>query len=206
VRRISRSCQALAGSLLALLVMSVVPAHAQLNTQHIKGTTGIKGGSLPPPHVYIPTLYYVYRTDTVKDRNGDRLPLNAKLTSHAYGTGVLVVTGRKILGGDYAYQVLFPVGANNRIQGTEIDQNPGAGITDSVISPIQLGWHFKQADAVAGYSLFVPTGRYEDGASNNTGFGMWGHEFNVGTTVPQRGEAVSRRHGPHLRHPVEEGR
>jgi len=169
---------------LLMLVTRVTPAEAQLNTQHIKGTVGLKGGTMPPPHVYIPTLYYVYRTNEVIDRDGDRIPLlNATLTSHAYGTGIMVVTPRKILGGNYAYEVLFPVGANNRIQGTEIDKNPGAGLTDSVISPIQLGWHFKQADAVAGYSLFVPTGRYEDGASNNTGFGMWGNEFNVGTTV-----------------------
>ena len=138
---------------------------------------------MPPPHTYIPALYYVYRTDTVKNVNGDSLPLTASLTSHAYGLGIFVVTPRKILGGNYAYEILFPVGANNRIQGTEIDKNPGAGLTDSVISPIQIGWHFNRADALAGYTLFVPTGRYENGASNNTGFGMWGNEFSVGTTV-----------------------
>lgn len=163
--------------------MNAAPVQAQLNTQHIKGTTGLKAGTMPPPHVYVPTLYYVYRTDTVKNADGDSLPFNVSLTSHAYGIGLFVVTPRKILGADYAYEVLFPIGANNRIQGTEIDKNPGAGLTDSVISPIQLGWHFKRADAIAGYSLFVPTGRYEDGASNNTGFGMWGNEFSVGTTV-----------------------
>jgi hypothetical protein len=165
------------------VVVAAAPAYAQLNTQHIKGTTGLKAGSMPPPHTYIPALYYVYRTDTVKNANGDSLPLTAKLTSHAYGLGIFVVTPRKILGGNYAYEILFPVGANNRIQGTEIDKNPGAGLTDSVISPIQIGWHFKRADAIAGYTLFVPTGRYENGASNNTGFGMWGNEFSVGTTV-----------------------
>ena len=79
--------------------------------------------------------------------------------------------------------MLFPAGANNRLQGTEIDQNPGAGLTDSVFVPFQLGWHFKRADAIASYSIFAPTGRYEDGASNNTGFGMWGQELGVGTTV-----------------------
>ena len=88
-----------------------------------------------------------------------------------------------MLGGFYGYQVLFPVGANNRIQGTEIDANPGAGLTDSVVAPINLGWHFKRADALASYSIFVPTGRYSDGASNNTGFGMWGQELGLGTTV-----------------------
>ena len=164
--------------------MSVSPAHAQLNTQHLKGATGLKSGSQPPPHWYaVLPLLYVYNTDTVKDRDGNRLPVNADLTSVAYGVGLLKVTSKKILGGYYGFQVLFPVGANNRIQGTEIDANPGAGLTDSVVQPISLGWHFKRADAIAGYSIFVPTGRYTDGASDNTGFGMWGHELSFGTTV-----------------------
>ena len=155
-----------------------------MNTQHIKGTVGLKSGSQAPPGVYfIAPLYYVYKTDEVKNSDGDRLPIAASLTSHAYGGGINVVTKKKLLGGFYGFQVLFPVGANNRIQGTEIDANPGAGLTDSVIAPISLGWHFKRADATAGYSIFVPTGRYADGASDNTGFGMWGHELAVGTTV-----------------------
>jgi len=93
------------------------------------------------------------------------------------------VTTKTIFGGTYGFQVLFPFGMNNRIQGTEIDKNPGAGLSDSVVQPLSLGWHFARADAVAGYTIFVPTGRYTDGASNNTGLGMWGHELSVGTTV-----------------------
>jgi hypothetical protein len=168
----------------AVWALGVVPAYAQLNTQHLKGATGLKSGSQPPPHLYavLPVLY-LYNTDTVKDRDGNTLPINVDLTSAAFGVGFVKVTTKKIFGGHYGFQVLFPVGANNRIQGTEIDQNPGAGLTDSVVQPVQLGWHFKQADAVAGYTIFVPTGRYTNGASNNTGFGMWGHELSVGTTV-----------------------
>jgi hypothetical protein len=50
-----------------LIALSVAPAHAQLNTQHIKGTVGLKGGSQPPPDVYvIAPLIYVYGTDTVE--------------------------------------------------------------------------------------------------------------------------------------------
>jgi len=177
------SARMFTGAILACL-FAAAPANAQLNTQHIKGTVGLKSGSQPPPGVYfVAPLYYVYKTDKVIDRNGDTLPGDADLTSHAYGVGVSVVTKRKVLGGFYGFQVLFPVGANNRIQGTEIDANPGAGLTDSVIEPLSLGWNFKRADATASYSLFVPTGRYEDGATNNTGFGMWGHELAVGTTV-----------------------
>ena len=165
-------------------VSTVVPAEAQLNTQHIKGTVGLKSGSQAPPGLYfIAPLFYVYKTDDVKDRDGDRLPFAADLTSHLYGGGINVVTKRKLFGGFYGFQVVFPVGANNRIQGIEIDANPGAGLSDSMITPISLGWHVARADATAGYTIFAPTGRYSDGANNNTGLGMWGQELSVGTTV-----------------------
>jgi hypothetical protein len=169
----------------AVLLLSAAarPAQAQLNTQHIKGTVGLKSGSQPPPHWYlIAPLVYTYNTDTVRDPDGEKLGPSANLTSAVFAAGVNKVTTKKVLGGSYGFQVLF-AGANNRIQGTEIDANPGGGISDTVVQPLSLGWHFKRADAVAGYAIFVPTGRYTDGASDNTGLGMWGHELSVGTTV-----------------------
>ncbi len=179
------SCRVLIGGLFACAAsITPSPAQAQLNTQHIKGTVGLKAGSQPPPHVYIiAPLLYVYTTDEVKNSNGDRLPGDTSITSFAYGAGVSVVTEKKLLGGFYGFQVLFPVGINNRLQGTEIESNPGPGLTDSAVVPISLGWHFKRADAIASYSIFIPTGRYTDGAKNNTGLGMWGHELSAGTTV-----------------------
>jgi hypothetical protein len=162
VRHLRVSWNLLAGALFAFGV-SVTPAHAQLNTQHIKGTAGLKSGSQPPPHVYvIAPLFYVYSTDKVRDRNGDQLPIDADISIHAGAGGINVVTTRKLLGGFYGFQVLFPVWMNDRIQGPEISADPGAGLSDSVIAPISLGWHFKRADAIAGYSIFVPTGRYTD--------------------------------------------
>jgi hypothetical protein len=71
----------------------VAPAEAQLNTQHIKGTVGLKSGSQAPPGVYfIAPLFYVYKTDEVKDDDGVRLPFAADLTSQVYGGGINVVT------------------------------------------------------------------------------------------------------------------
>jgi hypothetical protein len=168
----------------AIAIALAAPARAQLITQHVKGSVGLKSGSQPPPGGYIaaPVLYF-YTTDDVKDRDGNRLPIDATLNVSFFGAGYLHVTNKKILGANYAFQVLFPVGANNRIQGTEIDANPGAGITDSAATPISLGWHARRADALAGYTIYIPNGRYEDGAMNNTGLGMWGHEINFGTTV-----------------------
>jgi hypothetical protein len=119
----------------------------------------------------------------VRTRDGDRLPIDAHITSVALAGGINHVTTRKILGGHYGFQVLFPVWINNRIQGTEIDSNPGGGLTDSAVVPISLGWNFKRADVLAMYTIYLPTGRYTDGANDNTGLGMWGQEPLVGTTV-----------------------
>jgi len=173
---------AIAGAL--LLTFGLAPAHAQLNTQHIKGLVGLKGGSLPPPHWYvIAPLVYLYNTDTIKLKDGTKFPVDLSITSTAIAGGVSWVSTTKILGGVYNFQLLMPAGINNRLQGTELDQSTGFGITDSAVVPIGLGWHFKRADAMANYAIFIPTGRYENGANDNTGFGMWGHEIAFGTTV-----------------------
>jgi hypothetical protein len=173
----------IAASLTLAILGLAAPALAQLNGQHIKGSVGLKAGSQPPPggYVVIPVLYF-YGADEVKNRNGEALPITGNLNAAVFGAGLNVVTTRKVLGGSYGFSVILPW-ADNRMQGTEIDANPGAGITDMAIQPISLGWHRQRADVMTGYTMFVPIGRYEDGASNNTGLGMWGHELALGTTV-----------------------
>ncbi|HEU4694513.1 MAG TPA: transporter [Vicinamibacterales bacterium] len=164
------------------LVLLPHPAAAQLNTQHVKGVFGLKAGSQPPPGGYVVApLLYIYNTDTVRNRNGGKLPIDADITGALFGAGYTHVTTKKVLGGYYGFGLLL-AGANNRIQGTEIESNPGAGITDSVLTPATVGWHFKRADAQVQYTIYVPTGRYTDGAANNTGLGMWGHEIVFGGT------------------------
>src|SRR5262245_64564228 len=99
-----------------LLTICVAPARAQLNTQHIKGIVGLKAGSQAPPNIYvIAPLLYNYTTDQIKDRDGKSLPGNASLDSVAYAGGFSVVTSKKILGGFYGFQMLFPAAINNAI-------------------------------------------------------------------------------------------
>jgi hypothetical protein len=56
-------------------------------------------------------------------------------------------------------------------------------LTDTYIVPIQLGWHNKRADFVASYQIYLPTGSYTAGASDNSGLGMFINEFSAGTTL-----------------------
>jgi hypothetical protein len=118
----------------------------------------------------------------VKNRDGEQI-LTGNLDAALFGFGLNVVTTKKVMGGNYGFLAILPW-ANNRVQGAEdFDENPGAGLTDMFVQPISLGWHKPRADFSAAYGLALPIGRYEDGASNNTGLGMWMHEILLGTTV-----------------------
>jgi hypothetical protein len=159
---------------------------AQLNGQNIKGDAGLKSGSQAPPGAYLFIPGYFYNADKVKDKNGNEPfsgALSGSLNAAVYGVGVNVVTSKKLFGANYGFVAALPW-ANNRVQGAEdFDENPGAGLTDAFVQPVNLGWHGARADATVAYGLFVPIGRYEDGADDNTGLGMWGQELLIGSTL-----------------------
>jgi hypothetical protein len=175
-------------ALAAVLVVGLglalpAPAFAQLNGQNIKGDMGLKAGSQAPPGTYIAVPLWFYTADRIKDRNGDELPLRGTLDASVFGIAANVVTTKKIAGGNYGFLVVLP-GANNRVQGAnDFESNPGAGLTDMYIQPINIGWHGPRADALFAYGIYLPTGRYEDGADDNTGLGMWANELQFGTTL-----------------------
>jgi hypothetical protein len=169
-------------AILTAAVLLPTPSAAQLNGQNIKGDAGLKSGSQPPPGAYVVVPLWFYTADAVKDRDGREL-LNGSLDAAVFGAGVAVVTSKRVLGGRYGFMAVLP-GANNRVQGAaDFDSNPGAGLTDMYVQPISLGWTTPRADFAAAYGLFIPTGRYEDGAENNTGLGHWAQEIVVGTTL-----------------------
>ena len=168
----------------AMTVLCFLPSttFAQLNGSNIKGDAGVKAGSQPPPGAYIAVPLWFYTADAVKNRDGNEI-LTGNLDAAVFGVALNVVTRRRVLGGNYGFLVVLP-GANNRVQGAEdFDANPGAGLTDMYVQPMSLGWTKPRADFTAAYGLFLPTGRYEDGANDNTGLGMVGQEILFGTTV-----------------------
>jgi hypothetical protein len=177
-RRVTRSL------ILAVAIVIVNPAKgfAQLNGQNIKGDAGLKSGSQAPPGAYVAVPLWFYTADQIKDREGNQLRTGS-LDAAVFGVALNVVTTKKIAGGTYGFLVALPW-ANNRVQGAnDFDSNPGSGLTDMFLQPINLGWHTPRADFTIAYGLYLPTGRYEDGADNNTGLGMWAQEALLGTTI-----------------------
>lgn len=177
-----------AAATLALATLCATPAAAQLNGENLLGDMGVKSGTQPEPGLYVSGIYYRYSTDTIKDPNGKRLSLDpsgtASQTINAAMPAVLYVAPKKILGGHLAMMAVLPF-ANGALEapGLGFAEEASTGTSDLYVMPAQLGWHFKRADAIAGFAFFAPTGRYSGGASDNLGKGMWSYELSGGGTV-----------------------
>jgi len=70
-------------------------------------------------------------------------------------------------------------------------QNSGGttkgSITDIYVEPINLGWHFRQLDAIVSSGFFAPSGPYNANAKVNIGFGHWTGVFGLGAShMPTR--------------------
>lgn len=53
-------------------------------------------------------------------------------------------------------------------------------IGDIYVEPLNLGWHFKQFDAMVSSGFFAPSGPYNANAKLNIGFGHWTGVFGLG--------------------------
>ena len=160
-------------------------AQAQLGGHNAPGDFGLQSGSQAPPGLYVVApLYMRYDSDSLRNGLGNRSPLQTDVSVNAYLVGVSWVSNVKVLGANYSLQV-FPGFTDNKLEAPVLGmtQKVDTGFTDLYVQPINLGWHTKTADFVAGLGVFAPTGRYEDGANDNLGLGMWSFELFGGTTV-----------------------
>ncbi len=163
-------------------------ARAQLLGHNITGDFGLTSGSQPEPGTYLSVLYFGYRGDALRDRDGNVVAIDPErrgsLDVNGYGFGLWHVTDRKIFGANYSFMV-WPAFTDNTLEAPVLglNQSTSTGFTDLYIQPINLGWHTDRADFTAGLGVFAPTGRYEAGADDNLGLGMWSFELFAGTTL-----------------------
>ncbi|MFV2032854.1 MAG: transporter, partial [Gammaproteobacteria bacterium] len=159
-------------------------SYAQYNGSNLRGDYGLFSGTQPGPGWYTGVLGVNYKVDSLRDRNGNDLASGGGLDVNAIAPYIWWVSDKKVFGGNYSVFASQPW-ANNSLEaptlGISSDTDVGAG--DFYIQPINLGWHTETADFMAGIGVFAPTGRYTDGASDNTGLGMWSYELFGGTTV-----------------------
>jgi hypothetical protein len=171
-----------------IALLLAAPAQAQLNGSHSLGDFGVQSGSQPAPGFYAALFYYRYDTDTIKNADGDTVRLSPG-SPRSIGLSALVpiawyVSKAKILGANYGAMVVLPfANASLEAPAFQLGSTIDTGAADMLVRPIDLGWHSNRADVVAGFQVYIPTGRYAQGASDNLGKGMWAYEPFVGTTV-----------------------
>ena len=177
------------GLLIAGIVLfQIVPAMAQQKGQWVPGQFGLNAGSIPEPGITYANLALNYSASRLNDSNGNRILLNVTGTySFWVDENIFYYVPKHKFFGGYFMPYLALNYANGElvanITGTNLSTGGGgSGFADMYVQPLNLGWHLKRADVVAGYAFVAPTGRYSAGASNNVGSGYWGNNINSGTT------------------------
>jgi hypothetical protein len=167
--------------LLFAFIGATQTASAQLNIPVIRGDFGLQAGTQAPPGVFVTGVVYFYDTNEIVDKDGRRFN-RVSIEQGFAGLALTYVSKKKFLGANYSATAVLPL-LNVAIGTPQSTSKTGIGYSDTYVQPLQLGWHKKRYDALAGYGLFLPTGRFTAGADNNHGLGMWSHEFSAGTTV-----------------------
>jgi len=176
--------------LACVLMGGASSAFAQQKGQWVPGQFGLNAGTIPEPGITYANLALNYSSSRLNDSNGNRLTQNVTGT-YAFWVDENIfyyVPKHKILGGYF-----IPYVALNYASGSVVADIPlgstnlsadggGAGFADMYVQPVNLGWHLKRADVVAGYAFNAPTGRYTPGATDNVGSGYWGNNITTGTT------------------------
>jgi len=165
-----------------LLTFGASSASAQLSGHNLVGDFGLLSGSQPEPGLYLVAPFARYGSDTIKDRTGNPLNFAGNVVVQAFFPTAFVVTDWKLFGANYGF-IASPPFINQRYESPRFDQETGMAFSDAYIVPLHLGWHTPRADVTVAYGFIAPTGRYEAGADDNRGLGMWSHEITTGVTA-----------------------
>lgn len=148
------------------------------------GVEGLKGGTLPPPGVYLRDYNLFYFADRLNDAQGDEVG-DLGLFAYAQAPRVIWITDWKLLGGSYGMDVLVPfIATDFELNGTPAGRMADCsfGLGDVFVEPVTLSWHWKQADLGIGYGFWAPSGHSRLNAPAKPGKGFWSNMWTLGGT------------------------
>jgi hypothetical protein len=171
-----------------MFLMGGSSAWAQQKGQYVPGQFGLNAAAIPDPGVTYANLALNYSADQLNDSNGNRVPAVTGTYSFWVDENIFYyVPKHKFLGAYFMPYVALNYASGEvvaSLTGTNLGTGGGgSGFADMWVQPVNLGWHLKRADVVAGYAFTAPTGRFTAGASDNVGSGYWGNNITASTTV-----------------------
>jgi len=167
------------GKVLLLVVSMFLMANSAMATEgggsiYPNGNENFLVGAMPPPGFY--TLLYAdyFHSHTLRDNNGDRVPIDFNVNVHALAPRFVWVTKQKVLGGNLALHTILPllnvdVQVNNK-------RDSSTGLGDIVIGP-GLGYHLSDKfHYVFAFDINMPTGTFDTSRLANTSRNYWNIE------------------------------
>lgn len=155
--------------------------HAQANVPQFRGYYGLGSGTLAPAGGYVGFFYNSYDAQRVVASDGSVIGQLQPASVQAVLTGTYSFPS-PFLGAHWSASVAIPW-TDLALATANQDFPTNWGFSDMYVQPVKAGWKYPSADIVTGLGVFMPTGRFENGAADNTGLGMWSYEYTAGTTV-----------------------
>ncbi len=168
-----------------IMAFAVVPFGTGMaaDNEYPNGIEGIKAASVPPPGYYYKMYNVYYAADTVTDNDGNDIDNDFDLTLFVNSHRFLWVSDWKILGADYAADIIVPIfNVDLEIGAAGLDSSE-TGLGDICIEPFVLGWHGPKFDAAFALAFFAPTGKYDKKEPASPGKDMWTYMTTLGGTV-----------------------
>jgi hypothetical protein len=158
-------------------------AVAQDLGHRIPGVLGIDAGVQGPPGLSVLYRLVYYQAGTLRDRNGDRVPIRG-LDLDALANALGLSLTLKPRGGPYLTAAfaapLAHISVNSNSPRVGIDR---FGFSDLFFQPLKVGWRLPHLDLVTAYAVYVPTGRFSLSGNGSVGSGAWTHQFALGGAV-----------------------
>jgi hypothetical protein len=164
-----------------LSALSASALGAQANIPQLRGDVGLLAGTQAPAGFFTGILFNNYESARIVTADGSdfariRPVLNFTSLNAIYSSQT------KLFGGRWMAMIAIPW-ADIGLAAPNLNSQSSWGFSDIYLLPLRLGWTFKMADLVAGQGVFIPSGRFHDGARDNTGLGMWSWESTLGGTL-----------------------
>lgn len=171
-----------AGVITLVVLAAGATVDAQQKGQYLPGTCGLNSGIQAGPGFTYSNLFTCYKADKLKGADGETIPTVGDAGLYVDQNLFIYVTKYKVLGANIGFMLDVPI-ANASLTAPVLGLTGGGiGIADIYVEPLNLGWHLKHADIKAAYGFMAPTGRYNDGATDNIGSGYWGHLLSLSGT------------------------
>ena len=149
------------------------------NSQASLGSAQFFAGAFPPyPGVYFLSQTSIYSSNRLNDGNGNKIPINFKVTSVAEALRFLYVTPVEIAGGRLITQLVVPL--------VSLDVTTPAGTARrfslaDMVGTFGISWNLDRKNAVVlGMDIAAPTGAYDAANAASPGLNHWSFQPTVG--------------------------